>query len=427
MSLKKHSFNDDEEPIYDEAVIYKRGDYWQMRMWLAKEHKYARFSLKTKNKSTAIDRAKLHYHELKAKELAGKSYFSITTKIGVEKYLEQRSMEVGQAAGIVSGRYTTIKTHLEHWLEFIGRDVKLKELERTDCENYFLERTKGKKKLPVSTTTIANEQATINAMMKWLFKRSETYIDSFDFKKLPKLDKGDEANRRNTFTDIEVERIIKELDVYIKNAEKNLEGEGNIQKSVAGYYLGISLISGLRRGEQLQLRWTDIDNNLGYREEGRKNDLIKIKVRGETSKVRQTRRFIVKDENSYFESLMKLQIKLHHGKVKEKDMLDKLGDTLLFSTNAKTAITPRSIGYHFDKIVELAKIQSKERDLVPYSFRHYFITKRVNSNLPISSIAEMCGTSITQIEKTYYHTTEDKMVSNALADYEYKDGMLIPK
>jgi len=39
----------------------------------------------------------------------------------------------------------------------------------------------------------------------------------------------------------------------------------------------------------------------------------------------------------------------------------------------------------------------------------------------------MCGTSISQIEKTYYHTTEDKIVSNALADFEYKDGMLIPK
>jgi hypothetical protein len=39
----------------------------------------------------------------------------------------------------------------------------------------------------------------------------------------------------------------------------------------------------------------------------------------------------------------------------------------------------------------------------------------------------MCGTSILQIEKTYYHTTEQKMVSNALADYDYVDGVLIPK
>jgi integrase len=399
-----------------------------MRMWLAKEGKYARFSLKTRNKSTALDKAKLHYHELKAKELAGKRYFSITTKMGVEKYLEQRQLEVGQAGGIVVGRFKTIKTHLEHWLNFIGRDVKLKELERTDCENYFIERTKGKKKLQVSATTIANEQSTINAMMKWLYKRDETYIDGFDFKKLPKADRGEEANRRNTFTDAEVERIVAELDDYIQSAERDLKAEGNIQKAVGGYYLAVSLITGLRRGEQLQLRWSDIDNDLGYRQEGRKNELIKIKVRGETSKVRQTRLFIVRDDAKYFEGFMKLQIKLLElGKVKESQRLSKLGERLIFSTNGKTAITPRAIGYHFDKIMALAKINTADRDLVPYSFRHYFITKRVNSNLPIASIAEMCGTSITQIEKTYYHTTEDKMVSNALADYEYKDGMLVPK
>ena len=130
----------------------------------------------------------------------------------------------------------------------------------------------------------------------------------------------------------------------------------------------------------------------------------------------------------YFEGLMKLQIKLFElGKVSESKRLSTLGDRLVFSTNGTAAITARAIGYHFDKIMTLAEVSSKDRDLVPYSFRHYFITKRVNSNLPIASIAEMCGTSITQIEKTYYHTTEDKMVSNALADYEYKDGMLIPK
>lgn len=427
MALKKHTFKEGEIAIYDDALISKRGDYWQMRMWLQEEGKYARFSLRTRNESTAIDKAKQHYHEIKAMQLAGKMYFSKTTKQGVELYLEQRKLEVGQVAGIVAGRYRTLKTHLEHWLNFIGRDIKLKELERTDCENYFFERSKGKKKLQISTTTVANEQSTINAMMKWLHKRGETYIDGFDFKKLPRTDRGEEANRRNTFTDAEVKTIVKVLEDYIKGAEKNLSGEGNVQKALGGYYLGVSLISGMRRGEQLQLRWSDIDNNLGYRKEGQKNELVKIKVRGETSKVRQTRTFIVKDDAKYFEGLMKLCLKLANVKARESEMLEIMGDNLVFSINGKSSITPRAIGYHFDKILELAKINTRDRDLVPYSFRHYYITKRVNSNLPISSVAEMCGTSSTQIEKTYYHTTEDKMISNALADYDYIDGMLVPK
>jgi hypothetical protein len=71
-----------------------------------------------------------------AQQLAGKTYFSKTTKQGVEEYLKQRALDV-EAELIVKGRYGTIKTHLEHWLEFIGRDTKLKELERTDCENYL--------------------------------------------------------------------------------------------------------------------------------------------------------------------------------------------------------------------------------------------------------------------------------------------------
>ena len=56
MALKKVNFKEDEEALFDNAVIYKRGEYWHMRMWLPKEHKYARFSLKTRNKSTAKDK-----------------------------------------------------------------------------------------------------------------------------------------------------------------------------------------------------------------------------------------------------------------------------------------------------------------------------------------------------------------------------------
>jgi hypothetical protein len=58
MALKKVNFKEDEEALFDNAVIYKRGEYWHMRMWLPKEHKYARFSLKTRNKSTARNSAK---------------------------------------------------------------------------------------------------------------------------------------------------------------------------------------------------------------------------------------------------------------------------------------------------------------------------------------------------------------------------------
>lgn len=426
MPSKKIKFNENEIAIFDDAVIYKRGEYWQFRIWLTKERKYARFSLKTRNRSTAEDKAKLHYHELMALQMQGKSYFSITTKDGVAMYLEQRKKDL-EAGLIVKGRYSTINTHLEHWLEFIGRDTKLKELERTDCENYYAERTKTKKGLKISQATVENEQSTINAMMTWLYGKKETYTDGFDFKKLPKIDRGKEENRRALFTDNEFKAIGLALDTYIKEAEKDLTNKANLIQAITGYYLGFSSITGLRRGEQLQLRWADVVDMEHKEARIKKFDLLKITVRGETSKVGKTRKFVIKDFG-YLEGIFRIRKAKLTQKMTEQQARQHIATELIFSANGTTAITPRAIGYHFNKILELADIKDLEtRDLVPYSFRHYFITQRVNSNLPPAAVAEICGTSITQIEKTYYHTTEEKMVSNALADYEYVNGMLVPK
>ena len=429
MPLKKQTFNADEIEIYDEAVVYKRGEYWQMRMWLSKEKKYARFSLRTRNRDTAIDKAKKYYHELMAQQLAGKTYFSKTTKQGVEEYLKQRALDV-EAELIVKGRYGTIKTHLEHWLDFIGRDTKLKELERTDCENYLHSRTKTKKKINVSQTTVANEQSTINAMLSWLYRRNETYIEAFDFKPLKRIDRGDEALRRSTFTDEEVIVIKQELEKYITEAKGNVDEEGNMSKVINGYYLLISIITGLRRGEQLQLKWSDIkwlEKNVKGQAEDDTYSLVKITVRAETTKVRKTRHFVVKDWE-YFDELFKLLQPRYVKANKENKKIKAFGDTFVFSANGMSMLTPRAIGYHFDKMIELAEIKDTDtRDLVPYSFRHYFITDRINRGATPTQVAETCGTSTAQIEKTYYHTSEAKMITNALPQFEYKDGLLIPK
>jgi integrase len=423
MPTKKIKFNENEIAIFEDAVIYKRGEYWQFRIWLTKERKYARFSLKTTSKSTALDLAKRHYHELMANQLAGKSYYSITTKAGVELYLEWKKKQIGNK--IKEGRFGTINTHLEHWLNYIGRNTKLKELAITDGDDYHYERTKSREK-GVNQTTVENEQSTINAMIKWLHSRELTNIRSIEFPKLKALDKGKESNRRSLFEDREILAIDKLLVEYIKEAEENLTPT-NLTKALCGYFLGIAMITGLRRGEQLQLTWNDVYEMEVKESRERRIELVKITVRGETSKVGNTRKFVVKDYG-YFNALLALQARKLEGKVKESERRELLLNELLFTANGKTAITPRAILFHFEKVLLRAGIKNvKSRNIVPYSFRHTFITKRVNSGLSIASVAEMCGTSITQIEKTYYHTTEAKMISNALADYEYKDGILVPK
>ena len=66
MALKKQRFAEGEIAIFDEACIYKRGEYWQFRMWLPKENKYARKSLRTRSEATAIEKGKAAYLEIYA-------------------------------------------------------------------------------------------------------------------------------------------------------------------------------------------------------------------------------------------------------------------------------------------------------------------------------------------------------------------------
>lgn len=428
MAMKKHTFKEDEIAIFDEAVVYKRGDYWQMRMWLSEEKKYARRSLKTKIRSTAIDTAKKYYHEIMTQQLAGKRYFSLTAKQGVENFLKHKEKKL-LAKKMTKGRQATIKTHLEHWLDFIGRDTKLKDLNRKDCEDYYEKRNKTKKKIKISPTTAMNEQSTINAMMKWLYKEGEAYIDAFDFDDLPKVDRGLDVFRRQTFTDGEVLQIHAVLNDYISEAMLDLSNNKNVIKALAGCYFGVALNTGLRSGEQRQLKWSaveDIEHGVARKankgkSQAEKFDLMKLTVHGKTSKVRKTRQLIIKDRRKYFTKLE--HIAMHRTKaISERDMV---GGDLVFSYNGKAELTKRQIGYHFDKIIKYAGINVGDRNLVPYSTRHYFITQRINSGLDLMSVAELAGTSAVQIERTYYHTSEEKMMRNALMDYEVTDGVIV--
>lgn len=426
MPTKKVKTNGTEIAVFEDAVIYKRGEYWQFRMWLANERKYVRLSLNTTNLNTAKEELKKHYYELKAKEYAGVTHFSKTAKDGVAMYLAQRENHIG--VNITKGRFSTIKTHLQHWLDYIKRDTKLKELGINACENYFSARQTGVgKKKSISQTTIENEQSTINAMMKWLYKHQQANIDSFEFTKLKRADRGDESLRRNSFTDDEVVAIKTELEKYITDAQQNINEKGNLVKAIAGYYLMVSLMFGLRRGEQIQLEWRDYEE-FEHKVAGEDYGLVKLTVRAETSKVNKTRRIVEKDIG-YFADLFNLQYPriTKFQKTKEKNDQKKFGNTLIFSANGDTAISNRAIAYHFDKIMKLAEVDNLEkRNIVPYSFRHYYITSKVNSGLAPTSVSEIAGTSTTQIENTYYHTTDAKLIANAFAGYTLKDGLLIP-
>lgn len=419
MVMKKADFDPETEvKIFDEAIIYKRDQYWQFRLWLPKENKYARKSLKTTNRSTAIEKGKELYLELYANMKQGKTYFSIDAKKGVELYVAHRQKDVDVDL-IVKGRLSTIKAHLKNWLDFIGRDTKLKEMERSDCEGYYHARTKGEAGEPAKRVTIENEQSTINAMMSFLFKNGETHIDGFDFRKLPRVDTRDDKVRRATFTRGEIEALDKAIGAYCDRQANKLDELEWYTRMMMGALFRMSFKSGMRPGEIRQLKWTDVQVTNHFSKKRRKFiRLMRVSVRAATSKVRKSRIFLYKDDDNL--PNWKSWAKLLWDDESEQDKF-------VFSLDGKSEPSKRTILYHFGRLLDLAGISREDRNLVPYSFRHYYITERIMSGLSYHQVAAMCGTSAGEVEETYYHLNDQTRLTHALAGYELDDeGLVVP-
>ena len=412
MALRKHKNAHNEIKIFDEAVIYKRGDNWHFRMWLTREQKYVRKSLQTPNADVATDKAKKLYLSLYAEQEAGKTYYSLTVEQGVERYLKYREADV--AAGlIVAGRLVTIRSHLLHWQDFAGKATKLRDLTPESCEDYFIFRT-TKSAVRGKQVTIENEQSTINACMKYLFKQGLTHFAEFEFRKLPKIDRKNEDVRRATFSNDEYYAVVKYMRDYTARRKHTLDEKTYLLRMLVRHWVLIAANSGLRTGEQRQLRWSDIEiKKLKIAE---KNiTLAHIWVRWDTSKVRESRDFRCRGGN-YFERWRKIQ-------------QPKGPDDLIFSIDGKKEFSNRTLNAHFHKIVEAAGVKdAKKRGIVPYSLRHFMVTQRVLSGLSYSDVAEMCGTSANQIENTYNHLNDERRTTSALADYtRTADGLIIPR
>lgn len=405
--------NDGRIWLFDKVLIEQRGEYWHFRMWLDGEGGYARESLKTKNLETAKKRAEDRYIQLRAEQMTGKRYFSITTEDGVKLYLaeKQKLVELGT---ITKGRKGTISTHLNHWLDYIKRDTKLKELERNAAEGYFVYRLINAKN-GVAHTTLYNEQSTINSMTAFLFRKKEAVVEAFDFPKLNKYEIDNEAVRRATLTNEEYNALTRAMRSYVDREANKLDDDEYQMRQLARHYVLIATNAGLRTGEQQQLRWCDMKMRVHAQAAPLQSKLLaEIYVRKETSKVRKDRKLYCRG-GYYFERWKEL--------AKPKSSTD-----LIFSLDGKTRISNRAILYHFHRMVKLAGIVDHEaRGIVPYSLRHFMITQRVLSGLSFQQVAEMCGTSDTEIRKTYYHLIDDRRMANAVADFRRdKNGRIIP-
>lgn len=100
-------------------------------------------------------------------------------------------------------------------------------------------------------------------------------------------------------------------------------------------------------------------------------------------------------------------------------------DGLIFSLDGEEEYERYRLHRHWRQIMLLTDIALDKRELlVPYSLRHLAITNQVLSGVSLSDVAFYCGTSVKQIESTYYHLNEEKMRAVATARFVRRDGKI---
>ena len=384
--------------IFDGRASIRRnqrsGGVWQFHMWLRAENKQFRKSLRTSHFETAIERAEEMYMTVVSAQKAGRKIFSPTVKNGIEMYLEKRREEV-DSGFITIGRFGTIQTHLKHFADFIHRDRNLNELGRNSLGKYHSARKRGTNNR-IANSTILNEQATINALVRFLYREGYVGFESFVFEKIKKETNKDKS-RRDAFSLEEYRLLTDEFRQYA--AKKNIKDEAiYLQRQFTRYAVLILANSGMRVGELKQLQWKNVEIFENRDKDGELVKLARIFVRGDTSKVRTDRTFIAR-KGKYFEQIKKLSkyTQPHHYVFQ---------DTEVFDANRIQRIWRKN----FNKVMQTLNFDvDSDRSLSLYSLRHFFITIRVKEGASLGMLANCCGTSVTQIEKTYYHVDEEAM------------------
>ena len=168
----------------------------------------------------------------------------------------------------------------------------------------------------------------------------------------------------------------------------------------------------MRSGELRKLKWEDVEIEVIGGGNTPEQKLAKVKIPALNTKVRKFTKFYCVGA-VYLERWGKQFAKHKKG--------------FIFSRDGETEISNSIINKHFRKVMAISKIdKQRQKELVPYSLRHFCITQRVMAGCRFEDVAFMCGTSIKQIESTYYHLNEEMMKRTAVARYTVTDGIAVP-
>jgi len=404
-------------PICDgEAKVFRAkpsGDVWQFEMNIKNEKyevggrtKWLRKSLRTRDLEEARRKGRELWMETIGKLQSSQPIFSPTTSELVNIYLEIKKGEVGINKGYQ--RYQTIRTQLGWYLEFVGTEEKITDIDRNIWDDYF--RFRRTHKPEVTDMTLSNEKSVIRALYRWAIRLE--YLPQRYLPEFPPL--SAEVGRRRALT-IEEWRVIYE---HMRSKEwTNVENPKMAEQRKFIYWFVLVLGNlGCRFGEARSLTWHNIKKIQKVSVDGRNETQVTVNFLKSQTKNAKARTSIGRRGDVFS------TIKRHSNFTKPTDYV--------FVDNDTGDQIGREVYYkHWKSMVDETGIQEQSVEkLTFYNIRHFYATQRLYSGISPYLLAKMMGCGIHYIWKHYGQIDVEKMAQDATKKVNYdKDGMVVIK
>ena len=417
------------------------------------------------------------YFEMKNKTDRGEKIKSLTIRKMTDMYLEEEKKRVNTTphSGIVPDRWYLLTRELNHYLAFVkekewglGKSdlsaIHLMDINHLD--GYFTYRRnttnrKDKRGLPLPRkSTINHEIYTIRRAYE-IIGISKRYINRNQKPLKPKANmristKETQDVRQSMFDTTEWQALLTAgkhwyakglsrfdrngdllgFEEYKKDCKGGKKGELNYNKPIRRsvifgdsksaraiaqlvhremLYLAmrIKMETGLRIGTLKQLKWSNI-RDIPKRTKEDPNIWREIRIQSEQGKTGNYYEIPAPITN-YCNSLKRIS---KYTKPDDYIFCNQTNGNLWSERIWEDGLTDLCIEADLADLnkeaVNKAKIVKNGKDLTWYSFRHSFITWRLDAGVPIQEIANHCDTSIEYIQKHYYHPDlmSPKSISN---------------
>ena len=266
--------------------------------------------------------------------------------------------------------------------------------------------------------TLRAEASIINEFLAWCYKDKQGYIGKkyvISARSAFKKNEQIALNRRPNFLRDEWRRIARNLESYADNTGAQKAERANAwhlrKRKMFRAYVMLLASTGLRVGEARYLRWQDIDT---------KGEVLRVNVRGETSKVRKNRTaFSHSDTMNKIMDWWRDNTEFSGAEDLVFYNVDTDGNqqTCDVSTNFKTFL--RSINVKGKNDGMLRNADGEARTL--YSLRHTYATMRLEEGVEVYALAKVMGTGVTQIEKHYGHVATERLMKEVIKGGSKKD------